>query len=154
MDHRSETSKAAPPWLSVSGTASAALEQRISERLAAVAGSDSQRARDLARVRALAVWGERAGGVTSAHRLDLLRRLCQLYAVEIEARPLSSHRRLIGPVIVAAKRVLFSVLTPLLGPSFKHQAEFNAVTVMLLHELCQGSEPGACAESAKRCSYE
>lgn len=147
MNQQTEPTKPATEWLRVCGMADPSLERRIGERLAAVYASDGARARDVERVRALAVWGQKGGGIASAHRLDLLRRLCQLYAVELEARPLRSHRRVIGPVIVAAKRVLLSVLSPLLGPSFKHQAEFNAVAVMLLHELCQESQAGENAGS-------
>jgi hypothetical protein len=66
--------------------------------------------------------------------------LCQIYSVDIKEREISSHRRFVGPCIVAVKKVLFKIVKVLLGPTFKHQRDFNAVTVSLLIDLCNESE--------------
>lgn len=74
--------------------------------------------------------------VVSSERLELLRNLCHLYAAGIRAEKITSHRPLVGPVIVFAKRVFFRVLSSLLGPSFQFQRDFNAGVIRLLGDLC------------------
>jgi hypothetical protein len=79
--------------------------------------------------------------VTSPDRLARLRRLCQIYGVRIRPETITSHRKIIGPVIVAVKKVLFRVVEGLLGKTIKHQRDFNAEVVALLTDLC--NEAGA-----------
>lgn len=71
----------------------------------------------------------------NAEQLELLRRLCKMYDIEIRPHEISSHRRVIGPCIVAAKRVLFRIIAALLGPTLRQQREFNATAVTLLAKL-------------------
>lgn len=81
--------------------------------------------------------------VLSPQRLELLRRLCHVYSAGIRSEKISSHRRVVGPAIVFAKKLLFRIVSPLLGPSFKHQREFNAAVIKLLGDLCnEASRPG------------
>lgn len=74
--------------------------------------------------------------VLSPHRLELLRRLCHVYSAGVRSERISSHRPILGPAIVFAKKILFRIVSPLLGPSFKHQREFNAAVIKLLGDLC------------------
>lgn len=67
--------------------------------------------------------------------LERLRSLCKLWDVELKYSEITSHRPLIGPLIVAAKRMLFPVLKVLLKDSFKQQREFNAQTISMLTEM-------------------
>ncbi len=74
--------------------------------------------------------------VVSPERLELLRGLCHLYSAGIRAEKITSHRKVIGPVIVFVKKALFRVLSALLGPSFQFQRDFNAGVIRLLGDLC------------------
>ena len=72
---------------------------------------------------------------TTPKRLEMLRRLCQLYHVDLLTPSMTSHRPVIGPVIVACKKLLFRILRPLLEKSLRQQRDFNAATVYLLTDL-------------------
>ncbi|MBX7136685.1 MAG: hypothetical protein K1X83_01790 [Oligoflexia bacterium] len=73
--------------------------------------------------------------------LDKLRRLCQLWDVDIRVRQISSHRPLIGPLIVAVKRVLHPLLRALLKDALSQQRDFNAVTIALMYDLLAPKKP-------------
>ncbi len=123
-------------WLSVCGERDENLEREI---IAAVTLMQEQAGMPC---------GEpaRVGGVSTAiatgnfsvtpERLELLRSLCHLYSAGIRAEKISSHRRIIGPVIVFVKKALFRVVSGLLGPSFRYQRDFNAGVIRLLGDLC------------------
>jgi hypothetical protein len=73
---------------------------------------------------------------TSPERLEMLRSLCQIYSAGIRAANITSHRPVIGPLIVFVKKILFRSVAALLGPSFERQREFNAGVIRLLGDLC------------------
>jgi len=62
--------------------------------------------------------------------------LCQIYSAGVRSEKITSHRPVIGPLIVFVKRALFPVVSTLLGPSFRFQREFNAGVIRLLGDLC------------------
>lgn len=77
--------------------------------------------------------------------LERLRRLCQLWEVDLLApRQLSSHRKFIGPLIVAAKRLAFPILKIFLKDTLRRQRDFNAQVIVTLAELAaqQGKPRG------------
>ncbi len=126
------------------GELDAGLAARVAGRVAELEVRGECSAAERAHVAELGLGPAHDGFVTSAYRLELLRRLCQIYNVDVKEREISSHRRILGPIIVGLKRVLFKLVKVLLGPTFKHQRDFNAVTVSLLIDLCNGS---MCNES-------
>ena len=71
----------------------------------------------------------------SDERLEKLRRLCQLWAVDLTPAKISSHRKFIGAIIVAAKRAIYPFLKVLLKDSFAQQRDFNAAAIALLTDL-------------------
>lgn len=81
----------------------------------------------------------RDGFEASSERIELIRELCRLYGQGVQERPIQSHRRFIGPVIVAVKKVLLRLVVALLGPSFAYQREFNARVIRLLADLSNDS---------------
>lgn len=72
-------------------------------------------------------------------RLDRIRRLCQLWETDIKIGQITSHRKFVGPVIVAVKRALMPVLKALMGETLKRQREFNAEVIHLLAQLSSSS---------------
>jgi len=73
----------------------------------------------------------------SDQKLEKLRRLCQLWDVKLRPREISSHRKLVGPVIVAVKRAIYPVLKFFLKDMLHQQREFNAATIRLLAEIAR-----------------
>ena len=73
--------------------------------------------------------------MASPELMNLIRSLCQLYGRGVQAQKIQSHRRVIGPVIVAVKKVMHRLVLALLGPSFQFQREFNAHVIRLLSDL-------------------
>lgn len=71
----------------------------------------------------------------SAENLEKLRRLCQLWEVELYPMKISSHRRFVGPFIVGVKRLLVPILRAILGETLKVQREFNATAIGILAEI-------------------
>lgn len=76
----------------------------------------------------------------SDKRLEQLQKLCQLWDVRLRAKEISSHRKVLGPLIVAAKRVVYPVLSAFLKESFHQQRSFNAAALSLLAELSEEVE--------------
>ncbi len=71
----------------------------------------------------------------SASRLEKLRRLCQLWDVDLRVTKIESHRKVIGPFIVAAKTMLIPVLRAIFKDMIRQQREFNAEVIKLLADL-------------------
>lgn len=67
--------------------------------------------------------------------LEKLRRLCALWDIDLKVFSISSHRKILGPVIVALKKVLFPVLRVFLKECIKQQRAFNAETISYLAYL-------------------
>ena len=76
----------------------------------------------------------------SDKRLEQLQKLCQLWDVRLRPKEISSHRKVLGPLIVAAKRVVYPVLSAFLKESFHQQRSFNAAALALLAELSEEVE--------------
>jgi hypothetical protein len=73
----------------------------------------------------------------SDSKLEKLRRLCQLWEIEVKSGEISSHRKVVGPFIVAFKKVLFPIVKVLLKDTLRQQRDFNAAAIALLTELSQ-----------------
>lgn len=69
--------------------------------------------------------------------LERLRALCALWEVDLKPGAITSHRKLIGPIIVAAKKLAFPILRAFLKDSFRRQRDFNAAVVVLLSDLAR-----------------
>lgn len=123
-------------WFSVCGMADAELQDRVGRRVSELESHGLCTATEREHVQGLGLGPSQNGFITSPYRLELLRRLCQIYSVDIKEREISSHRRMVGPLIVGVKKIVFKLVKVLLGPTFKHQRDFNAVTVSLLIDLC------------------
>lgn len=79
----------------------------------------------------------------SEKRLERVRALCGLWDVDLKAVRITSHRPVIGPLIVGAKKLLLPFLKAALGDFLSQQRAFNREAVALLAEL-------AASESAAR----
>lgn len=71
--------------------------------------------------------------------IERLKTLCQLWDIDLRVDNISSHRPFIGPVIVAFKKFIFSILRVLLKNTLRQQRDFNAGVINLLSELSKKS---------------
>jgi hypothetical protein len=123
-------------WLSVEGLADLNLEQSLSSAVLSWVESGAMPPNEPERVGRVSTAIASEKFTTSSARLEMLRSLCQIYSAGIRSAKITSHRPLIGPIIVFAKKILFRSVAALLGPSFERQREFNAGVIRLLGDLC------------------
>ncbi len=71
----------------------------------------------------------------SSPELEKLRLLCRLCEVRLKPQRISSHRPVVGKIIVAVKRALFPIVEVFMKDALRQQRDFNAAVVTLLTEL-------------------
>jgi len=123
-------------WLEIDGEISYQLACSLTSRISDLVLQGVMPANEQERVARHSSAISTASFIVSSERLELLRNLCHLYSVGIRAEKIASHRRLLGPIIVFAKKSVFRVISALLGPSFRYQRDFNAGVIRLLSDLC------------------
>lgn len=69
-------------------------------------------------------------------QLEKLRRMCQIWDVDIRLTHLSSHRPWLGPLIVMAKKLVLPFLKLFLRDTLRQQRDFNAASLALMVDLC------------------
>ena len=121
-------------WIRVLGKSEPELEQRLQRSLDAKIHSGQVSLDEIRRVEKLTFLSP--GRLdTSPEALDKLRRLCQLWDVDLRCSGITSHRALIGPFIVAAKKIFYPMLRVFLKDTLQQQRDFNAAAVSLLADL-------------------
>jgi hypothetical protein len=76
----------------------------------------------------------------SAELVEAFRRLCQVHNVTLLESEITSHRPLIGPIIVFGKKILYRILRPLLEKTLHQQREFNAAAIYALGALASNGK--------------
>jgi hypothetical protein len=120
-------------WLNIFGKPDANLERDLA---AAVSQMQEMPAGEDVRVANVTTAIAAGDFSVTPERLELLRGLCHLYSAGIRSEKITSHRPIVGPVIVFVKKAIFRVVSGLLGPSFRYQRDFNAGVIRLLGDLC------------------
>jgi hypothetical protein len=136
----STSAASASSWILKSGEVDATLAELLEARVDAQRRAGLYTERDEQHVKGIELTTSRRDFVTSPERLERLRRLCQIYSINLRPEEISSHRKFIGPVIVAVKKALFRMLEGLLGKTIKHQRDFNSEVVALLTDLCNEAD--------------
>lgn len=80
----------------------------------------------------------------SAERLEKLRRMCQLWDIDLKPREITSHRRFVGPLIVFIKQRTFPILRFFLRDLIRQQKDFNAAAIALVGDLANESSSHGC----------
>jgi hypothetical protein len=88
----------------------------------------------------------------SDEALERLRRLCQLWQVRLRPRVISSHRPIIGRLVVLTKRALFPVVAFFMRDALRQQREFNAATIRLMAQLISEFQSGHSRKEASHIS--
>jgi hypothetical protein len=123
-------------WVSVGGSADAELARSLFEKIEALRAAGKFSEADQAHMAKLSFSVTRDGFTATSERVELLRRLCQIYSADIRPQAPTSHRKIIGPLIVFGKKMLQPVVNAVFGPALRNQREFNANVVSLLTDLC------------------
>ena len=127
-------------WLHVPGTDSEALAAHLSERVSERTKRKEYLPEEVEYVKRRTLSPASATLRISPERLEKLRTLCQLWDVDIRMLSITSHRKVVGPVIVALKKVLYRFLKVLLKDTLRQQRSFNSEAVSLLVDLSDGVE--------------
>lgn len=72
---------------------------------------------------------------SSNEMLERLRRAAQVWDVELKQKSFSSHRPVVGPIIVGVKKALFPIIRFFMADSLRQQRDFNAAVLRCLVEL-------------------
>ena len=124
-------------WIRIEGADQPELAGRLKARLDRKVRADEVNLDEIRRVEKLTFLP--AGKIElGGESLDKLRRLCQLWDIDLRCQGISSHRPLIGPLIVAIKKLLYPVLKVFLKDTLQQQRDFNAAAVSLLADLASG----------------
>lgn len=73
-------------------------------------------------------------------QLEKLRLACQLFDVDLKSRDITSHRKVIGPIIVGVKKFCFPMLRVFMKDFLHQQRCFNAAVIDVLAELSSKNE--------------
>ena len=136
-----QATKEAACWLKISGEDSPEISQdmlcRVERRISAGEYSSD----DVKYIEKLSLRLAERSLQISDGRLEKLRRLCQLWEVDLRPGRISSHRKFVGPLIVAAKRLCLPVLRALFKDTLRQQRDFNAAVISLLAEISNEGQP-------------
>ena len=126
-------------WIKIAGSSDVTLAKEIAADVADLIARNQMPVNEPERVAELSTAISRGAFMASFERMELLRGLCQIYSAGIRSEKITSHRKLIGPVIVFMKKGIFRVVSALLGPTFQLQRDFNAGVIRILGDLCNES---------------
>jgi hypothetical protein len=126
---------AAVSWLDVMSEPAPLLQSTLEKRVAARLESKQFRADEIEYVRGANFSPIQGTLNVSEPELNILRRMCQAWEVELRAGKISSHRPIIGPVIVRIKRMLFPLVHVFLKDFVKQQKDFNSSALALMGTL-------------------
>ena len=123
-------------WLFVCGESDPELAKSLADRVASLRSEKGFTESDQAEIQALSFAVTREGFSTTPERMQQIQRLCQLFSMNARPTNPTSHRPVIGPIIVGVKKILFPLVNALFGPTFRIQREFNSLVLALLTDLC------------------
>lgn len=130
-------------WITIGGNAQSQLQQRVEQQFSSRLSAGKFTSRDVDYIRTLKRPLLDSTASLSPSKLEKLRRLCQLWDIEFRAVKITSHRRVIGPLVVGVKRLYLPLLRVLLKDLIRQQRDFNAAAISLLAEL--SNEDSSCA---------
>ncbi|MCO6430201.1 MAG: hypothetical protein J5J00_05020 [Deltaproteobacteria bacterium] len=122
-------------WITACGSSDEELSRRCQEGMHLRFAENEYTAKDVEYIQNLQLRVSRASSNLSNKEVEHLRRLCQLWDVNLKCPPLTSHRPIVGPIIVTVKRLFFPVVRLFMRESFKQQREFNANVITVLTEI-------------------
>ncbi|MCB0338505.1 MAG: hypothetical protein KDD53_02825, partial [Bdellovibrionales bacterium] len=118
-------------WISVCGQSADSLGEKLTERVSKRIESNEFTQKDVDYIASLKrpLLNETAN--FDPRSLEKLRTLCQLWDLRIRPVNITSHRKIIGPVIVGVKKALYPIIRILLRDVINQQRDFNAAAISL-----------------------
>ena len=126
---------AAADWITVQGQLDTKLAAELQARVEGRISEGKFTWHNVAYVEKVSLAAVEDARNISDDRLEKLRRVCQLWDVHLKGTEIISHRKYIGPIIVAFKKIFYKILAVLLKDFVRQQKSFNAGVVSLLAEL-------------------
>ena len=121
-------------WLQVLGANDPDLQKRLSDAVNQKVSAKEYTRDDVAYVSKVELPACKGTLNVDKVQLEKLRRLCQLWDVELRPAKISSHRKVIGPIIVAFKRLMFPILRVFMKDVLRQQKDFNGAVIAMLAE--------------------
>jgi hypothetical protein len=142
-------------WLEVLGASAPELERAIQGRVEAHLAAGRYTLKNIEYVAQLERPASGGNLAVSAASLERIRRLCQVWEVDFKpARSITSHRPILGPIIVAGKRLAFPIMRFFMRETLRQQRDFNVAVVEAIAELAKQiesrPESGQGAESKSK----
>src|SRR5438105_4858716 len=97
-------------WLKVCGEENSALQDELSTAVSSRISGGEYKAADVEHIDSLPLRLLQKSADFDDQRLERLRALCKLWDIELKPGAITSHRAVIGPIIVGVKRLFFPVL--------------------------------------------
>lgn len=117
-------------WFTVCGASDRAFAVRVQERVGQRIASGKYSENDTRQVGELHHLGGQGTATVSPEALQQLRRLCQLWDIDLKPTPnITSHRKIIGPLIVLMKRLAFPIVRFFMRETLRQQRDFNAAVL-------------------------
>lgn len=131
----SATLHSAKNWIRAFGNYDTELSSKVESRIAARLAAKEFRADEVEYVRTADFCPVRGTLSVSEKELNTLRRLCQAWEIELRPGKITSHRPLIGPIIVAVKKLVFPLVQVFMKDLVKQQKDFNSSAIALMGSL-------------------
>jgi hypothetical protein len=124
------------------------IEDRVDARVQALIAEGHFTEENIRFIKALTLPAASGGLAVSDELLERLRRAAQIWDVSLKQRPITSHRKFIGPVIVGVKKLIFPVISFFLADTLRQQRDFNAAVLRCLVELARKDGRASSDEEA------
>lgn len=121
--------------LKFNGKQSAELQEEVKSLVSQRISSGKYRREDVEYVKSLDLFPVKDASNLDSEMLERLRRISEVWEVKLGHDPITSHRPIVGPVIVALKRMIFPLVSLVLKKPLEQQRRFNAEVVSLLAKL-------------------
>ncbi len=119
----------------VNGKLSPELEAEVKKRVSDRIATGKYRREDVDYVKNLDLFPLKDASNLDSEMLERLRRVSEVWEVKLGYDEITSHRPLVGPIIVAIKKIIFPLVSLVLKKPLEQQRRFNAEVVSLLAKL-------------------
>lgn len=129
-------------WITICGESAEGLERSLDERVRAKISSGEFKDENVSYIRDVNLQAIEGSASLSDDTLERLRRMCQVWDADLRPFTITSHRKVIGPVIVGAKKLLFPLFKGFFKDFISQQKSFNAEVLSYLTWLSHRMDSG------------
>ena len=122
-------------WITVTGENDRVLEEELSNHSQARIRESGLSKKEIDHITGLKASVRKGPLKVNDEVLEKLRTLCMSWDIDLKPREITSHRKILGPFIVAVKRLFYPVLRAFLSDTLAAQRHFNGTAISLLAEL-------------------